>query len=426
MIKNRLLYLVTVLALCAGLVSCSSTSVMTKDPLVTDTSTDLPYKLNALGFPSARLRDIQVFYEGDEWIEAATEYVKKAKSYIFISSFLVSECDENKAFFQALAEKAREGVEIYFLFDSAGDMDMTESKYHMRSIEYLREEGVHLYKYNPFSLNRLVSGAKLFIREHRKQVIIDGHTVMTGGMNFNFMSDISSKDKGQRDSMYIFESPEVARILSEQFMENWNTYSWEEIASLPKAVDVSYPEDGYLDAWVVNQSDDKVIMPALFGSLFSSAKSEILCLPLLPLLNSDMAQSIKNATERGVEFKIILPNDPRTLNFKAAHYSVKDLQSAGITVFSEKALYNTENLLHEKLIVVDGQYTVIGSVNLNYRSMVLSNEIALVIDSPEFASLVRSRFMTLAEDTIVLTEDLAEQWRTFSGLLSFIIAMMAG
>ncbi len=408
------------------LVSCASTSVMVKDPVVTDTTTDLSYKLETLGFPQVSMRDIQIFYEGDQWIESATEYVKNAQKYIYITSFLVSECDENQAFFEALAERARAGVEVYFLYDSAGELDMTESKYHIRSVEWLREEGVHLYKYNPFSLNRLAIAPRMLIREHRKQIIIDGHTVMTGGMNFNYISDISSSTKGQRDAMYVFESPSVASVLSSQFIETWNAYSWEEIENFPESVSVSYPEEGWINAYVVNQPDSDVVMPSLFGSMFYSAKSEILCLPLLPLLNGDMTSAIKDATDRGVEFLLILPNDPRTLNFKAAHYSVKDLQEAGVTVLSEIAVPETENLLHEKLMVLDNRYTMIGSANLNYRSMVLSSEIAIIIDSPEFASIARDHFMSLMENTVVLDSDMADQWRDISGFLCFIVAMMAG
>ncbi|MCR5761380.1 MAG: phosphatidylserine/phosphatidylglycerophosphate/cardiolipin synthase family protein [Sphaerochaetaceae bacterium] len=407
-------------------VSCGSTKAMVTDPVVTDTEVDLGEKLDIMSFSSVELRDVEIFHDGELWLDELVSYVNKAENYILLCSFLVSECEENEILYEALTRRAQEGVEVYFMYDSSSLIDMTESKYHLRSIDWMREKGVHLYRYNSYAIDRAAGLNKYFLREHRKLVVIDGHTVMVGGMNLNYNSTTSSQTTGQRDAMYVFESPDCAQVLTSIFVETWDTYSWEEIGELKTSEIPDYPDNGWLHAWVINQGGSDSTMSLLFGSMFYSAEKEILCLPLLPLLNGDMKKAIKDTTDRGVEFTLIFPLDERTGNRIAAKYGVMDLLDCGVNVYGEITTDKTDNLLHEKLMIVDRRYSMIGSANLNFRSLALSNEMAIIIDSPEFAEVLCNHFESLMKDTEPIFEEKAQEWRNFTGFINFILCTIMG
>lgn len=423
--KNPL-FLVFVLVL-SLLCSCYSTKEMVENPVVTDTEKTIGQKMDELGFPRATIRNMECYFDGPDWVDRFMELLQDAKDYVIITSFLVSECEANEQVYDLLCKRAEEGLQIYFVYDSAAAMDMTESRFHMKPINRLAHSGVHVLEYNPFTFNRASKLAGLLIREHRKIYIIDGKTVAVGGMNLNYISNRSYLDDGQRDSMFCFESEEAAQILLQYFVDFWNTYSWEEVSlsDFPVAPALE-AEDGY-QAWVINQEVDveKSMVP-VFGSMFYSAKKDILILPLLPMENKDIKQIISDAVQRGVEVQMILPNDPRKDVYKAAHYSVSTLMDTGISIYPEPNTPERKNLLHEKVFIIDSEYVLIGSTNFNLRSLVFSNEVGIMIYSPEFAAFMTEHFMSIKDGCELLTPEQVEQWHKFSWIINYLTHFIMG
>ena len=423
--------------------SCVSTDDMIKNSLVTDTSVAFGDKLVKLGYPVVQISQPEIIFDGEEWLNRATELIAQAKESVIMSFFLASECKENSVIYRTIKEKAKSGVPVYLIVDGVWEGDQTESKNHMAPIFNLRSYGVHLLIFNPFSLTKIIDPVSMTHREHRKYLIIDSETIALGGMNLNYMSTISST-VGQRDSMFIFNSNKLALLITKDFIDFWTENSYEQIDILSnllsnKLVELDSAESNYVDndtelktdneiinAYFVNHLFSDIQAPKLFGSLFYSAKEEIDILPLLPLANSNMLKMVKDASDRGVDIKLVLPNDPRKNMYKAGHFMVQDLQKAGMNVYSEKDLPETKALLHEKLIIVDNRYVIIGSVNFNYRSMALSNEIALVIDDVKFASVMKEHFNNILTKTDLITEEQAKDWKGFSSWINYLIMMIGG
>lgn len=404
--------------------SCYSVSRMIDDPVVTDTETGLDAKMEKLGYPQVSISNIETYFDGPDWIERLLQLIEDSHDYILMTTFLASECEDNKAVYDLLCKKAEEGVRVYFVCDSASALDMTETRFHMKPFYRLELSGAHLLEYNPFSINRIPKLTGLFLREHRKIFIFDGKKIAVGGMNINYISNRSSLDDGQRDTMFCFDSPSAARVLIESFVRLWNSYSWDEI----NAEDFAVPdqEEQGFRAWIIDQYDINREMVPLFGSIFYSAKEEILILPLCPLHKEDTRKAISDAVERGVDVQMILPNDPRKSMYNAAHYSVSVLMETGMSIYPEPNTPERANLLHEKVMIVDGAYVLIGSANFNYRSLTLSNEIGILIDSPEFASFMRDHFMELRDGCPVVTEEQAESWKSVFWLLDYLMHFYMG
>ena len=419
-------FTIVLLAFIVLLSSCSTSKGM-MDATAIDPNLTLEEKLDTLGYESVAITYPEVIHDGKEWQARLIEMLQETKNYFICTVFLGSECDENQEIYDLMRSKAQEGVEIYIVTDGTSSLDMTESKYHLRTLFSLREYGVHLLEYNPLNVKRLPWAINLFYREHRKYFVSDGLHVAVGGMNLNYISTSSIEDGGDRDSMYIFDSYSCAKALTQAFTEFWNRYSWETIeeGSLTDAYE-NAQEIGTIKGWIEDQVNGGDIAP-LYGSVLAEAKEEILILPFLPTLDSDMSQAVKSCTDRGVKVEMILRNEDRPTLLRAAQYAAKDLMDLGVQVRKEdEEKYTNGSRLHEKLVIIDERYIICGSSNFNHRSMNISSEVTLVIDCPELAKEMKEHYLDIRDYSYEVTYEQAEQWHTLKNKLDFLVNFFGG
>ncbi len=405
---------------------CSSTSHMLS-PKVLDDTLPLEEKLLSFNIPKVQVTYPTVYYDGLEWRDRLIELIEGAEDYLITSAFLASSSEELEGLYAALVRKAESGVRVYFVVDGTGPFDMTETRFHLIPLKFLRDSGVHLLEYSPMSAARLVSGINLLYRDHRKFLIIDGKHLAVGGMNLNYISIGASEEDLQRDSMYEFYSPSLAATMLDHFVPWWNEQSWETINREDFPVDWQ-AADGLktYDAFYVDQHPKSDKLSLLFGSLLNEAEHEIKVLPFLPFMDKHMIEAFRRAQERGVDVTMIVPFDKRVGNRKGIEFMAQDLLTMGINLRIEKESDASQRLLHEKLMIVDDRYVVIGSTNINYRSFNLAYETALVIDSPELAKQVEAHFDSLYENTMPITEEMAEKWQKFSSYPRFVFGFIGG
>ena len=407
-------------------VSCSTTGGMMNSVSI-DPDLTLEEKLDTLGYESVSITYPEVIHDGQEWQERLIEMLKETKDYFICTIFLGSECDENQEIYDLMRSKAQEGVEIYVVTDGTSSLDMTDSKYHLRTLYSLREYGVHLLEYNALNVKRIPWAINLFFREHRKYFVSDGVHVAVGGMNLNYISTSSIENGGDRDAMYIFDSYSCAKALTEAFTKFWNRYSWETIeeGSLTSPYE-GLEDSGTIKAWIEDQVNGGDIAP-LYGSLLAEAKEEVLILPFLPTMDSDMFEAVESCTERDVKVEMILRNEDRPTLIRAAEYASKDLLDAGVELRKENADELTNNSrLHEKLVIIDERYIICGSSNFNHRSMWSSSEVTLVIDCPELAKEMKEHYLEIRDNSTEITYEQAEQWHTLLKKLDFLVNLYGG
>lgn len=406
----------------ALLVSCQTTWM--KEPQ-TDTKLSIGEQLNQVGFDEVSISYPNTYFDGQLWCESLIKMVEQAQDYIIYAVFLGSECDENQALIEAFRKKAEEGVDIYLVVDGTGCFDLTESRFHLRPLYDLRENGVHFLEYHPFSGTRLINLKNVLVRDHRKFLVIDGSTVALGGMNMNYISLNAVKDGGQRDSMYSFKSSDLAKVLVKEFVDFWNKESFEEV-SIDDFKIKEKTEDENIKAWFCNQYNKSFDQARMIGILLNGAKQSIRLLPFLPYCDENMLSTMKSVKERGVDFKMIVPFDRREDQKNAMQYMLSDLVKTGIDIQMENITSEDVPLLHEKLVIIDSRYVGIGSTNFNYRSMNLSNEVMLVIESPQLAQEVNEHFNTLLDNTYKISQEEADAMRKLKNLPNFVFGFFGG
>ena len=417
-----------VIALSMLVFSCSTTKPFTDQEMI-ESDLTLSEKLEAYGGKKVTVDDPVLYFDGSVWLEDMTKMVEEAEDYILLSTFLGSSCPNLEPLFDAIVKKAEEGVRVYVIIDGTSSLDMTESKFVMTNLSYLREKGVNLLIYSPISFSHLINPVQIIIRDHRKMMVIDGKTAAIGGMNINFIS-MGAGDKTQRDSMYVFSSPSLSSLLIDEFVKIWNEGSVDYL-NVDSFKKYNTEEEGY-DAWLFNRNvySGDVSIAGMFASLINEAESSIFLCPYLPTVDDRMAESLFRAKERDVDVEIWCSQDSRGYAKSGSSWAVAELIKDTEATFYEVTYDEEGNLLpmyHMKMMVVDDRYIVIGSSNFNYRSMTLSHEIALVVDSPSFAQKAKEAAMLSAGKGVILTEEEAEMAKKeYGNLFAYLFSYFGG
>lgn len=412
------------------LASCSSTKDYVSDVTLSSELT-IEEKLEYYGGTHVTVDLPEMYFDGDEWKERMLTLIDEAEDYILISTFLGSSSPTLEDIYEKLEEKALSGVDVYFIIDGTSNLDMTETRFVMTPLNYLRESGVNLLIYQPLSFTHFVNPSSLVVRDHRKMMVIDGRIAAIGGMNVNYIS-MGAGEKSQRDSMYVFTSSELCNLFIDEFVTIWNDSSVEKMDADKYKRETETEETADYDAWLFNRNvySNSVSISGMFGSLINEASSSIFLCPYLPTLDGNMMESLKRAVEKGVDTEIWCSVDSRGYARAGGAYSIEKLiRETGVTYYdvSDDSEGNTLPLFHMKAMVIDDRYVVIGSSNFNYRSMTLSHELALVIDSPEMAREVKKNIKEKAVNPVLLTlEDAEAEKKAHGSFFCYLFTYFGG
>lgn len=410
------------------LFSCSTTKPFVEERIYDDEIT-LEENLEHYGGKKAMVDDPEMYFQGQEWLEKMEEIVEGAEDYILLSTFLGSSCPTLEPLFDTLGKKAESGVDVYLIIDGTSSLDMTETKFIMTPLNYLRESGVNLLIYSPISFTHLINPVQIIIRDHRKMMVVDGETAAIGGMNINFIS-MGAGENTQRDSMYVFSSPSLSSLFIDEFARIWNEGSVDQID--PASFKRKETEDGEHSAWLFNRNayNGEVSISGLLASLIASAEESIFLCPYLPTADANMKECLKNAVDRGVDVSLWCSQDSRGYAKAGSSWAIADLiDDTGVTFHDvtygedgeEKSMY------HMKMMVIDDRYLVVGSVNYNYRSMTLSHEIGLVLDSPSAAKEAKRLAKESAGEGILLDKESAlEAKKKYGNYFAYLFSFFGG
>ncbi|MGN1164685.1 MAG: phosphatidylserine/phosphatidylglycerophosphate/cardiolipin synthase family protein, partial [Candidatus Ornithospirochaeta sp.] len=210
----------------------------------------------------------------------------------------------------------------------------------------------------------------------------------------------------------------------------WNEGSVDQIN--PESFPTGEGDKGEHRAWLFNRNayNSDVSISGLFSSLIASAEESIFLCPYLPTADSNMKECLRNAVDRGVDVEVWCSQDSRGYAKAGSSWAVSDfIKDTGVTFHDvtygkdgeEKSMY------HMKMMVIDDRYLVVGSVNYNFRSMTLSHEIGLVLDSPEAAKKAKSLAMESAGDGVVLDEESAlEAKKKYGNYFAYLFSFFGG
>ncbi|HKO58280.1 MAG TPA: cardiolipin synthase [Thermoanaerobaculia bacterium] len=325
---------------------------------------------------------VQLLQNGDGFFPPLFRDIAAARQTVHIESYIWWEgrvCDELAAL---LARKAREGVEVRLLVDASGGHKMKKEL-----AEEMARAGVKLVNFHPITLSTL---GRLNNRDHRKMAIIDGRIGYIGGYGFAKEWTGHAQDKEHwRDTGLRVVGPVVNRLQG-AFCENWV----EQTGEVP-AGEKYFPKPeaaGSTPAHVAYTSPTGSVssVQVLFYLAIKSAKRELIIQNPYLLPSDDAMEALEEAVRRGVDVKIMVPGTKSTdspIVQHASHHHFGTLLKRGVKIYE----YN-KTLLHQKILIVDGLWSGIGSTNFDDRSFELNDEVTMGVVDPQIAAQLRAAF----------------------------------
>ena len=332
---------------------------------------------------------------GDGFFPAILEAIGAAKASVNIELYIFAKGKMAEQFVEALCAKARDGVEVRVLVDAVGErLGKLGDK--------LTECGVNFQIYKP---RKLFSIAKTGDRTHRKIINIDGRIGFTGGLAVDdrWAGDARNPDEW-RDTVVRVEGPAVL-LLQRVFLEDW-LYTTGEVLDGPRQFPVAQ-EVGNVKAQAVASSRTSQLSGAKlhYYMPMQAARDQIWIENAYFLPDKDFRVALCAAARRGVDVRIVVPG--KFIDITAVRYAARGLYEemleAGIKIYEFQP-----TMLHSKVMVVDGVWSSIGSMNFTSRSMKANAEANVAIYDAAFAGQVRA---DIEADIARSEQILLEQWK---------------
>ncbi|MEK6321356.1 MAG: phospholipase D-like domain-containing protein [Acidobacteriota bacterium] len=357
-------------------------------------SADFVRMLGALTNSAVQLNNrIDVLTNGEVFYEAELEAIRAAKHSINIEAYIFQKGRVASRFIEALIDRAQAGVQVNLLVDAIGSF-ATWGSY----IKPLRDAGANFERYHPI---RWYTLPRLNNRTHRELIIVDGHVGFMGGAGIaDHWLYGRGKSKRWRDTMFRVEGDAVTDLQS-TFVENWVEAS-EEVLATPEY----FPPcevAGNAKVLVIDSSPSvgsSTRARLLFQTLFASARKSIyITTPYFLPDRGAREEMVKAIEERGVEIKILTPGKhaDHLLTRTSSRRLYGELLKAGAEIYEYKP-----SMMHAKVMIVDGVWSVVGSTNLDNRSFALNDEVNLAALQPDLAARLQEDFASdLAESASV-------------------------
>ena len=333
---------------------------------------------------------------GEAAFEEMLAQLETARKFIFLEFFIVEEGYMWGRILSVLERKAREGVEVRVLYDGTCAIGKLPYRYPRQ----LEELGIRCRMYAP--LRPLVS-THYNNRDHRKIMVIDGRAAFTGGVNLadEYINRVDLH--GHWKDVAVRITGEAVRGFTLMFLQMWNVESWEQ-EDYGRYLAASAPVEAA--GWVIpygdSPFDQENVGEMVYMDILNRAESYVHIMTPYLIIDHEMITALTFAAKRGVDVKLIVPARPdKKTVFAVTHSYYRELIEGGVRIFEY-----TPGFVHAKIFVSDGGTAVVGSINLDYRSLYLHFECAALLCGGAAPAEVEADFQqTLAKCREVTLED---------------------
>ncbi len=373
--------------------------------------------LISAGAPPIRTTDnVDFSFDGTEAFSKLTKLIKSAEKYIYCTTFILGNDVTGKSIIESLTQTAREGVKVYLLLDSLGCFYLPRT-----ALKPLIEAGGKVSFFLPILPLRRKWSAHL--RNHRKILIVDGHTAMVGGMNLsnNFMGPTPDPKRFLDCAVFLTGKP--VKDIEEIFIRDWE-FTTEEKLPLqnPESTDPPKETNSHLKSLIqIAGSGPDVPDDTIYDAILTAcmeAKERIWILTPYFVPDEPILKTLILQTRAGVDVSILLPKKSNHLTADYARGpALRELLENGANIW-----FYPKGMMHAKLLIFDRFLAITGSPNLDIRSMYLNFEIALFHYSPMEIDCVAGWFSQLLNQSETIKKLSESKTQIFLENLSSLIA----
>ena len=359
---------------------------------------NLKYIAKYSRFAVSKNNDITYYEFGEKFYPELLKELKKAEKFIFMEYFIINKGKMWNGILDILKEKAASGLDVRIMYDDMGSLSMLSEKYPKE----LQEYGIKC-----ISFNRLAMFKGIFMnnRDHRKMTIIDGKVAFSGGVNLSdeYINENSRfgiwKDNGIKvvgDAVWNF---------TVMFLTMWNANVFEDDNILKfkyRFKDRKDKFNGYVAPYGSAPLHKDLIGEDVYLNIINGAKDYVYIMTPYLIIDTDMINSLLRAAKRGVDIRIIVPGIPdKKIVYTLTTSFFKVLHEGGVKIYK----YDP-GFVHSKVFVSDDIRSVVGTLNMDYRSLYLHFENGVYMEEvDEIEKIKKDMDDTLKKCTKITDKD---------------------
>ena len=352
-------------------------------------------------FPLCDKTSVKYFPLGEDKFEAMLRELEKAEKFIFMEYFIVEEGYMWGRILDILIRKAEQGVEVRVMYDGMCEMSTLPPDYW----KLLEAKGIHAKAFSP--IKPIVSSHYNY-RDHRKILVIDGKVAFNGGVNLADEYINRIERFGHWKDTAVMLKGSAVRSFTLMFLQMW--YIGEEdpdydtwLADEPPA-----PQNasGYVMPYCDSPLDEYKAGEAVYMDILNRATDYVHIMTPYLIIDGELETSLRFAAQRGIDVKLILPGIPdKKLAYALAKTHYRSLLDAGVRIYEY-----TPGFVHAKVFVSDDVKAVVGTINLDYRSLYHHFECATYLYKTACIAEIESDFQdTLAKCRTVTDESIKNE-----------------
>lgn len=348
---------------------------------------------DVLDTPLSYNNTFQLLIDGESFFDTLLEQIRSAKCYIYIEFYIIRDDKIGREFAEALSERAQAGVTVRLLYDEVGSMKLTNAW-----LQRVRDAGVDVLAFN--TRQGWANRFQLNFRNHRKLAVIDGQRAIVGGLNIGdeYLGRISWASRWRDTAIYVDGA--AARKIQAVFASD---YYWATRRNLPEATwnaaarsqFVSDDPYGMAAICATGPADERKRATMMFATIANCARKRLWISSPYLVPDDVCITALSMARARGIDVRVLIPEKADAwLVFLAGFYYEQQLESLGIAVYR----YYSDGFMHQKCVLVDDNLVLIGSTNLDNRSLHLNFELMLAVADP---GLIQEAAQMLEQDFAV-------------------------
>lgn len=340
------------------------------------------YMNNTSGYPIYKDTQAHYYPTGEKAFEAMIEELKKAEKFIFLEFFIVKEGYMLTQIENILIQKAKEGVEVRFMYDGMVSIYHKNKDY----ISYLNENGVKAKQFLPI---RPFLSTVYNNRDHRKILVVDGKVAFTGGINIadEYINKIERFGHWKDNAIKI--QGEAVKSFILMFLQMW---SFDDVDQDYKKYLEDAPEkctsEGFVLPYADSPLDDERVGENVYLDIVSNAKEYVYIMTPYLVLDDVFINNLIFAAKSGIDIRIITPHipDKKYVYILAKTYQ-RELIEAGVKIYEYEP-----GFIHSKVFISDDEKATVGTVNLDYRSLYLNFECGAFMYKSEAIKYIKKDF----------------------------------
>lgn len=343
------------------------------------------------GYPLWKNTYTKYYESGEVMFPDMLEELKKAKHFIYMEFFIINTGVMWDSVLEILEQKVKEGVDVRLTYDDVGSISYLPAHYY----KFLQSKGIKCAAFNPF---RPVMSVIMNNRNHRKILVIDGHTAFTGGINLadEYINAIV-RFGYWKDTGIMLKGPAVWSFTL-MFLSMWEYIT--DVETIPVGHEplgtglVAHNSSaGFVQPYCDSPLDKEYIGENVYRNIISRAKHYCYIYTPYLIIGNEMMTTLCIAAKSGVDIRIItpeIPDKPTVYMLTQSYY--ERLIKAGVKVYQF-----TPGFIHAKCFVCDDEIATVGSINLDFRSLYMHFECGVWLYKTDTVMDVKRDFLETQE-----------------------------